>query len=63
MLRHCGSSVEELSSGDGDYRDSTSVLRLPNFLIFLRFVQFTLDSLGVGIELETQYLYMENGYC
>jgi len=44
--------VAELSRGEGDYRESASVLRLPKPLRFFRCVQFVLDSLGVGIELK-----------
>jgi hypothetical protein len=51
-MQCCSSTVAELSSGEGDYRESASVIRLPKLLIFFRCVQFALDSLGVGIGLE-----------
>ena len=50
--RSCGQTVAELSRGEGDYRESASVLRLPKPLRFFRCVQFALDSLGIDVELK-----------
>jgi hypothetical protein len=53
----CGLIVAELSSGEGNYRESASVLRFPNPFKFFRCVQFALYSPGVGIELKISSAY------
>lgn len=53
----CDGFVQELSSGEGDYRESVSFDRLPKLLIFFRCVQFALDGFGVDFELKTPSAY------